>query len=847
MTTRYRLDRHEIRVDERALLVDGQEVAIGARAFDLLLALVERADRVVTKHELLDVVWPGLVVEENNLQVQVSALRKVLGAQAIATVPGRGYRLTLPVDDVDGAAPPAAARGAPGNLPPHGPAPIGRDDALSALLAQVGAHPLVTLVGAAGIGKTTLARAATQALRERWSDGVWWVELAPVVDPVQVPVAVAQALGVTLGGSAPAGELLAGVLQSRQMLLVLDNCEHVVDAAATLVSALLEQAPGVRVLATSQELLNIAGERVVRVDPLAVPGDGVPTEDAARFGAVRLFAERARAVDPRFELGPGNVEAVTDICRHLDGVPLAIELAAARVRLLGVQGVREHLGERFRVLTGGARNVMRRHQTLRAAIDWSHALLTPVEQVVLRRLGIFAGGFTLALARQVARDEAIDRTIDEWAVLDALGALVDKSMVVAQGGDAPRYALLECTRAFALEKLADAGETAAVAQRHAHAVLTLFAEVEEARYGDAPQADVADMLARARPELDNLRAAADWALRTGKLELVLELVAASTGVFVASGLGAEAMARLRPLLPVLTSEADPRRVARVLFAAVLVGSDRWGHSDEFTALAERAADACRAQGWWSRLHGSLCVLGVHHLRRGEMALARQRLDEVERLARLDGPPLQRRNQLNLRAILLEYEQRCAEARSVYAEIEALLRPGDEQARYTLRFNIATSYGFEQRWDEALARFESLVADLDRLRRDHGNAVGGAAYAHLALALTELGRLDEARAPLAKALALLRADGKLFRVIPIAARLFAAQGRVADAMRLVGADQALPRMFAPHSPLEVGMRGKTLRLIEAAAPDADLRERWRREGAALDEAALVALCRSAAAG
>lgn len=854
MPTHYVVGRHEIRVAERQLLADGRPAALGSRAFDLLLALVERAGRVVPKDELIEVVWPGLVVEENNLQVQVSALRKLLGAQAIATVPGRGYRLALPVDAADGApsaSTPAAtgapARATPGNLPPHAPVLVGRDEALHELVAQIEAQPLVTLVGAAGMGKTTLARAAAQALRERWPGGAWWVELAPVVDPAQVPLAVAQALQVTLGGSAPASELLAGVLQPRAMLLVLDNCEHVVDAAAALAATLLEQAPGVHLLATSQELLNVAGERVVRLDPLAMPAGDVPADEAARFGAIRLFAERARAVDPRFELGPGNVDAVTDICRHLDGLPLAIELAAARVRLLGVQGVREHLGERFRVLTGGARTVMRRHQTLRAAIEWSHALLSPTEQAVLRRLGIFAGGFTLVLAQQVAAGDAVEPTIDEWAVLDALAALVDKSMVVAQGDDTPRYTMLESTRAFALEKLADAGETVAVAQRHALAVLALFTHADEGRFGEHGDLDEIGFLDIVRPEIDNLRAAADWAAASDDPTLALDLAAASSGALDYLGLGAEAMARLRPLLPRLVQGSDPAREARALCAASLVGRDRWGDDAEFAAWQARAAAACRALGWHRRLHGVLHDQGWHHMRRGENDAATRLVGEMERLELPQWPPWRRRHRLNLRATVLTNSGSYVEARRLNAEIDALLPPGEERGRFILRLNAGITHSFEQQWALAVAALAPLVDELERRGARGGDRwTGGWAHAHLALALTELGRLDEAQARLAAAVPLWRADGIVNMGVHIAARLFAAQGRFADAMRLVGYEQALPVVFAASEPLAARTREATRRAIEAAVPDPDTRERWCREGAALDEAAVAASCQRPAA-
>jgi len=507
--------RFRILPHRRELLAQGRPVELGGRAFDVLMALIQASGAVVGKDALMRRVWPDRIVEDNNLQAQIAALRRALAPDRdlIGTIAGRGYQFTGEIRMVSASPDPrpaamtsvpiAASTRIPTNLPERVSELIGRDVELDEILDLTASHRLVTLTGAGGIGKTRLGFEAARHLLPRFADGVWAIELAPLSDPELVPVAVATALGLELASGTASPLSVANALRSQQLMLVLDNCEHVVAVAAQLTEALLRASPAARVIATSREPLRTDGEWVYPVPPLAVPKEGSPdSEDPLRYGAVRLFVERARAAAPHFSPDAGVATAITGICRRLDGIPLAIELAAARAAALGIESLAARLDDRFRLLAGGRRTAMPRHQTLRATLDWSYELLTEPERIVLRRLAVFPGGFILPAARTVAADDAIAAS----DVVDCVANLVAKSLVTADpGGAMLRYRLLETTRAYSLEKLGQAGEFDAAARRHAAFFRDLFAPA-----GSPIQAGVEDM-ARYAQEMDNVRAALDWA------------------------------------------------------------------------------------------------------------------------------------------------------------------------------------------------------------------------------------------------------------------------------------------------------------------------------------------------
>ncbi len=502
---------------QRLLLEDDNPVRVGSRAFDVLAALVERPGELVGKEELMARVWRGTFVEEGNLKFQVGALRRVLGdgragRRYIATSPGQGYRFVAPVSVAEApaaAALPAAPTRQNHNLPQQLTRLIGRADAVSRIAARLRRHRLLSIVGPGGIGKTSVAIAVAEASVNTYEHGVWFVDLAPLADARLVPSAVAQVLGFDIRSDDPVPGLV-GALRDRRLVLVLDNCEHVIEAAAALAVAILRGAADVHILATSREPLRAEGEYVQRLPPLSsgFPSDHLGAAEALAFPAVELFVERAAERLGEFELTDENAPIVAEICRKLDGIPLAIELAAARVETFGVRGLAARLDDRIRLLTSGRRSGPPRHRTLRAALDWSYDVLSEPERAVLRRLGIFMGGFTLDAACAVVADPGLLK----GDVIDVVAELVEKSLAVVETTETePRLRLLETTRAYALERLAESGEWEAVAHRHAEYYRNLFERAE----GEAAARPADEWLADYAREIDNLRAALDWAFSPG--------------------------------------------------------------------------------------------------------------------------------------------------------------------------------------------------------------------------------------------------------------------------------------------------------------------------------------------
>ncbi|MGA8760909.1 MAG: winged helix-turn-helix domain-containing protein [Stellaceae bacterium] len=540
----------EVDLVRRELRVHGTPVPIGGRAFDFVEVLVRSAGELVTKDELMDQLWPGAVVTENALQVLAGATRKALGPyrDLLRTEARRGYRLlgewtvqrrnmaTRPVGlRQTGIADELAGTNFPAAVTPL----IGRLAALQTLQALISAYRAVTLTGPGGIGKTVLALDLARRVHGEFANGGWLVELASLSDPNLVPAAVASVLGLRLESSTISPEAVGRAIAQKNFLLVLDNCEHLIDATATLAETLMRLCPRVTILATSREIFRITGEYAYPVPPLEVPAMGRDEpEHILSQSAVELFIARTNALAPDFTPHAANLPAIATICRHLDGIPLAIEFAAGHAATLGPEHVADGLRDRIALLASGRRATIPRHRTLRAALDWSYELLPEREQRLMRHLAIFSGGFTLPAAAAVAGD--VDGI--EPRIADGIASLVYKSLITRDRSAAtPRWYLLETIRAYALEKLAVQDEIETAARRHAAFYRDLFAS--RRLDGDAPGDDMG-LFTR---EIDNVRAALDWCFSSAGY--------AETGVILTA---AYVPAWLRAALPTECSERTER-------------------------------------------------------------------------------------------------------------------------------------------------------------------------------------------------------------------------------------------------------------------------------------------------
>jgi predicted ATPase/transcriptional regulator with XRE-family HTH domain len=756
----------------------------------------------------------GLLYLERGVRRPYPAtLRRLADALSLTTLEREGLMLAgrqesaaAPPATEDTAEPPAergavgqvatASTGAVHNLPASLSSFIGREHAQARVRDLLASHRLVTLVGAGGVGKTRLALAVAAASLGAFPDGVWLVELAALADPGLAPGAVAEALGLREEPGRPVLETLRDHCGSKRLLLLLDNCEHLLAACAALAGTLLRAAPDLRILATSREALGVAGEHRYRVPSLSVPDpEHLPSPElAGSYEAVRLFVARAQERRDSFALTAANARAVAEICARLDGLPLAIELAAARIAAMSVAMIAAHLNDRFRLLTTGSGDLPTRQRTLRAALDWSWELLDAREQSLLRCFSVFAGGWTLEAAVAVCAAEGMDY----WAVVDGIDALVNRSLVLMDESPegAARYRLLESVRQYTGEQLAVAGEEAVIRDGH----LSYFLVLAEQAVKEFRGPELGTWLDRLETEHDNLRASLSWARTRALGEEGLQLAAALAPFWEFRGHIAEGRRRLEEMLAAF--QGSPRARARALNAA-----------------------------------GFLVLRGGEQ--RASLALYQESLALRRDLDDTLGMAVSLNNIGNAHVELGEYEQ----AEPAYAEALDLYRALGDQSGVATAFNnqaVATRELGQYERAEALAK-ESLV-----LRREQGDLRGVAeATNNLAQTASEQGRNERAAALFKEGLLLSRDVGDMIRLLEALEGLAwaaAALGQPRWAARQGGAAEAeRERLGLPQGIPERSFRERAIQAMRAALGEDTFAAAWA-EGRArpLNEAVALAL-------
>lgn len=825
--TVHRFAGWELHTDEHLLLVRGNPVRLGGPAYKLLLALIRAEGRVVSKEQLMKEAWGDRVVEDNNLTVQIRGLREKLGGDVIVNVPGFGYRLAaarvVPAHAVSEPPPPQPVERAPAARL------YGRSADLQAVASRLHDATLVSIVGTGGVGKTALARAVVDSTRADWPDGTHWLDLAPLRSGAPLPQVLAQALRVVSEADGRYSEDTIQALSQLRALVVLDNCEHLLPDLAAF-APLFERSAGLRFLATSQESLGLAGEAVYHLAPLETPAPDAEPEQMLDSSALSLFLARVRAADPNARFEAEALREAATVCRQLDGLPLALEMAAARVAALGLELVRAQIGERLR-LRNSARGAPQRQSTLLETFNWSYGLLSSQEQRVFRRLEPFVGGFSAQMAQKLccSAEEGDGPALSSWEMLDALGALVQKSLVQrapAASTVAPnRFHLLESARDFARLQLEAAGELQRVRMRHAQVVADGFelSHYELERWSDANWA------AKYAPERRNLGVALAWACEARDPALLARLLAALAQLDAATLSDAEV---LRHPVPVeLLHEAPQPLRAR---AYMEYGWSHYldGNRETGTELLQLALADFEALGDVAGVFAALVRLV--RMIRGRPGMQSHAAALWARLKAIDEAEVPLRSRLGCSiGVATHFEGR--------ENIERLWRLQ----------RIAHSSGFDGHaascqlhiTDELLStgRYEEAAAVARGVLRDSAAAGLGLRTVicqNLALALVRLGRFDEARQP----------ARQLLRAMPNAAHLimdlFAwvalATGRTEHAALMAGRSAQVKRERDWFSePAEAALIEETLARLREAVGEKQLAE-LMRIGAAMTTPDVMAL-------
>lgn len=771
--------------DRRILAAEGRELPIRGRAFDLLLALVERRDRVVPKNELMELVWPGRVVEEGNLTVHVAGLRKLLGSGIIATLSGRGYRFVAPVsegptEDAPQPVPPpnrfetSDAAPWPGDLPRPLTKLIGRDGDLGRIAQLLAEARLVTVVGAGGVGKTRLALAAADRMRRT---DAWFADLGPVEEARLVVPAIAAALGVEPGGG-DALRVVIAALAARRGLLVLDGCEHLLQAAADATEAILRTCPGIIILATSREPLRAEGERLYRLQPFDAPSPGATATaaDLAAHPASELFVERARAALGAFTPDDAEAAEIMRICRRLDGIPLAIELAAPALQAMTLTELRARLDRHFELLSAGRRTALARQQTLRATIGWSLDRLEALERALLLRLSIVNGTWTAGSAAHLAGCEA-----GEDAVCGLIGSLVDKSLVQADlTGVQARYRLLDSTRYYAAERLS-APELEEARHSLARWLVKAYARAE-ADWAFMPDED---WLALHGPEIENLRAVLAWAFGPGgEARLGVELASLTEHVWAELSLTGELQHWFDLAISRIDKATPPDVAGRLWLGRCGWVAPRGGQAID---AARRAAALFRTAGNRIDLGRALWREAWQHVIAGDLAAAAPLLEEAEGLLR--GEPTSKGLVSCLRASAVFHlrSQEPAAARAKLEEALAIARRLRSSRDIALTLgSMAEMHCAAGRMGDAIALAEEALASLgqEKMRFPWVQHIAGAVASYRLVQ----GDIAGARPIIAERLAAARVMGLPHEVAANLERLAliaAVEGNLAGAGRLFG--------------------------------------------------------------
>jgi len=682
----------------RELWGDGVPLTLGSRALDILLALVRRRGELATKKELMDEVWgAGISVEENNLTTHIATLRRALGdggngGRFILTVPGRGYRFVAPVQliadgAISSAAPPPTPITAPVNIPLPLTSLVGRTKETREIIARLERSRLVTITGAGGVGKTRLAIEAAASLTGRFPDGVYLLEFAPIGDPTLVTETVARHLNISLPPGSDATKLIIAALKSAKVALVLDNCEHLIEAISDLIAAILPACPSVAIIATSRERLRIGGESTYQLLPLEIPPPSIAaTPDIlAENPSVQLFVDRAATALDGFDLTAENALSIATICRRLDGIPFAIELAVPWLRILPPARLASKLDDRFRVLTRGDRGTVPHHQTLSSLIGWSYDLLTAAERSALDRLSIFPATFSADAAIAAIGPEIGD----ENECFTALAALVDKSLVLIQpSGVEQRYRLLETTWAFAQEKLGPAGKLEVLA-RIAPYIAAIFAEAE----ASWPTTATSVWRARYEPELEILRSVLVWAFgEAGDTALGVRLVTSANWFWEELGLVAERSRWLNIACDAICETTPPEIVGKIRLGLNFAGTI--GHGGD-AALLREPVEIFRKLQEPIYLALALRQLAAITMRAGEVAEAEQWLAEAEALLRPLGPSKPLCGVLDIRSTARLFAGDAAGCRTLLEQTLAQARELD----YPRQIEVATMNLAELEFDE----------------------------------------------------------------------------------------------------------------------------------------------------